>query len=106
MDVQEILHTIGDRLQSSATVKCVYGDPITAGDRTVIPVARVKFGFGAGGGKFTGSGGGGGVRADPAGMVEVTPAGSRFIAFRDYRQLGAAFGIGILAGMLFSRRRR
>lgn len=105
MDVQEILHNIGERLQSSATVKCVYGDPITAGDRVVIPVARVKFGFGAGGGKFTGSGGGGGVRADPAGMVEVTPAGSRFIPFRDHKQLVVAFGIGLLAGMLVLRRR-
>lgn len=106
MEVHEILHTIGERLQSSATVKCVYGDPITTADRTVIPVARVKFGFGAGGGKFTPGGGGGGVRADPVGMVEVTPAGSKFIAFRDHRQLGVAFGIGILAGMLLVRRKR
>jgi uncharacterized spore protein YtfJ len=106
MDVQEILQTIGERLQSSATVKCVYGDPITAGDRTVIPIARVKFAFGGGGGKFTGSGGGGGVRAEPAGMVEVTPTGSTFVAFRDYRQLGVAFAVGILFGMVVLRRRR
>lgn len=106
MDVQQILQTIGERLQSAATVKCVYGDPITSGDRTVIPVARVKFGFGAGGGKFTGSGGGGGVRADPAGMVEVTPAGSTFIPFRDYRPFAIAFAMGVAAGMLLSRRKR
>lgn len=106
MDVQEILQTIGERLQSSATVKCVYGDPIVASDRTVVPIARVKFGFGAGGGKFTGSGGGGGVRADPAGMIEITPAGTTFVAFRDYRQLGLALGLGILIGMALSRRKR
>lgn len=92
MDVQEILHTICERLQSSATVKCVYGDPITTGNQIVIPIARVKFAFGAGGGKFTGSGGGGGVRAEPAGMVEVTLTGSKFVAFRDHRQLGVASG--------------
>lgn len=106
MDVKELLQTIGDRLQSAATVKCVYGDPITAGDRTVVPVARVKFGFGAGGGKFPGGGGGGGVRADPAGMIEVTPAGSRFVSFEDQRRLGVALLVGILAGMFFSRRKR
>lgn len=105
MDVQEILQTIGERLQSAASVKCVYGDPITSGDRTVIPVARVRFGYGAGGGKFTGSGGGGGVRADPEGMIQITPAGTSWVAFRQYRQVGAALAFGILAGMLLSRRK-
>ncbi len=106
MDVKEILQTIGERLQSGATVKCVYGDPITAGDRTVIPVARVKFGFGAGGGKFFGSGGGGAVRAEPAGMVEVTPSGSAFIAFGGHRRLGVAVAVGIAVGMVMAHRRR
>ncbi len=106
MDVKELLQTIGERLQSAATVKCVYGDPITAGERTVIPVARVRFGFGAGGGKFPGGGGGGGVRADPAGMIEITPNGSNFIAFPDYRRAGAALLVGMAAGMVLSHRGR
>ncbi len=97
---------MGERLQSAATVKSVYGDPVTTGDCTVIPVARVRFGFGAGGGKMLGGGGGGGVQTSPAGVVEVTPSGTRFIAFPDYRQLGVAFLAGILTGMLLCRRKR
>lgn len=76
------------------------------GDCTVIPVARVRFGFGAGGGKMLGGGGGGGVVAQPAGVVEVTSSGSRFIAFPDYRQLGIAFLAGIVTGVLLFRRKR
>lgn len=105
MDVKETLQAISERLQSAATVKSVYGDPVTAGDRTVIPVARVRFGFGGGGKHLQGGGGGGGVRADPAGMVEITSAGSTFIEFPDYRRLVMAFAFGIAAGMFLARRR-
>jgi uncharacterized spore protein YtfJ len=106
MDVQEILKNLGERLQSAASVKCVYGDPVVNGDRTVIPVARVRFGFGAGGQHTLGGGGGGGVQAEPVGVVEITAAGSAFRPFPDYRRIGAAFAAGILAGMVVARRRR
>jgi len=106
MDVKETLQAIGERLQTGSTVKAVYGDPITAGDRTVIPIARVRFGFGAGGRKLEGGGGGGGVRADPAGVIEISPAGTTFIAFPDYRRLAVAFALGIVIGKLFRKSTR
>lgn len=106
MDVKETLQAIGERLQTGATVKAVFGDPVTAGDRTVIPVARVRFGFGAGGRNLAGGGGGGGVRADPAGMIEISPAGTTFKVFPDYRRLAVAFALGILIGKLLLRSRR
>ena len=108
MEVKDILQVIGERLQTSATVKSVYGDPITAGDRTVIPVARVRYGFGGGGAHLAGGGGGGGggVRADPAGVVEITSAGTKFIAFPDHRRLIAAIALGIGIGMILGRRKR
>ena len=52
----EILRTLGDRFQTSASVKSVFGDPITVGDKTVIPVARIRYGMGAGGGGISGDG--------------------------------------------------
>jgi uncharacterized spore protein YtfJ len=108
MEVTEILQTIGERLQTAATVKSVFGEPITAGDRTVIPVARVRFGFGGGGGHLAGGGGGGGggMRADPAGVVEITAAGTTFKAFPDPRRLIGAIAIGIGIGMILARRKR
>ncbi len=99
MDVKEILQTIGERLQSGATVKCVYGDPITAGDRTVIPVARVKFGFGAGRREILWQRWRRAPCArSPRGMVEVTPSGSAFIAFGGHRRLGVAVAVGDSGG--------
>ena len=105
MDVKETLQSIGERLQTGATVKAVFGDPVTAGDRTVIPVARVRFGFGAGGSDNEGGGGGGGVRADPAGMIEISPAGTTFKAFPlpDYPRVAIAFALGILVAKLFRK---
>ena len=50
MDVPETIKSISERLQNAATVKTIYGDPIDAEGKTIIPVARVRYGFGAGGG--------------------------------------------------------
>jgi uncharacterized spore protein YtfJ len=72
----------------------VYGDPVTQGERTVIPVARatINYGFGAGSGRSTdeehggtGSGGGGGgrVRSTGIGYIELTPGDARFVPIVD-----------------------
>jgi hypothetical protein len=47
--VAKTLRSLGDHLQVGASVRNVYGDPVNVGGRTVIPIARVSYGFGAGG---------------------------------------------------------
>lgn len=47
----EIFKTIIEPLQSSAAVKSLFGDPVSAQGKTVIPVARIAWGFGGGWGK-------------------------------------------------------
>src|SRR4051812_25116628 len=96
MSVPDILRTIGESFQSSATVKNVYGEPISRGDRTVIPVARISYAFGGGGGgregeqAVPGGGGGGGrMSAVPAGAIEITSEGTRFVPFLNWRKLTA-----------------
>jgi uncharacterized spore protein YtfJ len=73
-------------IQEVASVKQVFGEPKTVGDRTVIPVAAVSYGFGFGYGRGTeggngdatpgreggGGGGGGRVRARPVAVLEIT----------------------------------
>jgi uncharacterized spore protein YtfJ len=104
MNIQELLVKISERLSATASVKNVYGDPVTAGDRTVIPVASVRYVFGGGGGakgdlrEGEGGGGGGKVSAKPCGALEITPRGTRFVPFIQPKAVGFAFAVGIVAG--------
>jgi hypothetical protein len=80
------LEGIAERIGARASVTAVFGEPVERGDITVIPVARVRWGFGGGQGEGgeaagptgRGSGGGGGAAADPVGYVEIGPAGAIF----------------------------
>ena len=94
---------MAERGSAGASVKCVYGDQVVVGNRTVIPAAKVQYAFGGGGGGPNGdaepSGGGGGcVSAWPCGVVEVTPESTRFIDFEDRRRVGSALAIGFALG--------
>jgi uncharacterized spore protein YtfJ len=116
MNANEMLQNIGGTLGSTATVKSVFGEPIHAEGKTVVPIAKVAYGFGAGGGSRhahagdsapdAGSGGGGGgVRVCPAGVLEITATRTRFIPFVDLRLLAAVFAGGVLLGKLLLGRR-
>ena len=48
MSIQQYFQSIIERLQGSASVKTVYGDPVTAEGKTIIPVAKVGYCFGVG----------------------------------------------------------
>jgi len=104
MNAEHLLQSLAERLSASATVKNVYGDPVSAGDRTVIPAAEVRYAFGGGGGRpkgdpdASGGGGGGRVSARPCGALEITPEGVRFVAFEDRGKIGAALALGFLLG--------
>lgn len=92
--VEEILKSLMEGFRASADVKAVYGEPITAFDKTLIPVAKVGYGLGAGFGGSTGpseaeegkkrpsgfgGGGGGGTGTEPLGFLLVTSDEVRFI---------------------------
>ncbi len=113
---QEMLQTLSERLAATANVRQVFGEPVQANGRTIIPVARIHYRLGAGAGsgetkddsqsgsRSGGGGGGGGlVIARPIGALEITDAGTRFIHFADLAEIIKASVGGLLALLLLRR---
>jgi uncharacterized spore protein YtfJ len=128
MSVTQI-EAIVERLTRSANARSVFGDPIERGDRTVVPVARVGYGFGGGygrsgstdesaadeqgeggagqggeGGAGQGGGGGGGSLARPVGALEITDERTRFVRFGGRTRSLALLLVGFALGVTFGRR--
>lgn len=128
MNDHNFLETLADRLNQRASVNNVFGEPIQAGDKVIIPVAQVILGMGGGYGRGIGqnkkslssdssqtlstddelpsggSGGGGGIYVIGKGVYEVTPTTTRFIPAHNWRQLVIALTAGFLLGRLFTPR--
>jgi uncharacterized spore protein YtfJ len=129
MTIADVLNSMTQRLQSTAHVQTIYGEPIVAQGKTIIPVAEVKYGFGGGGGNqspasgpqgnahgaveegeatqaSSGMGGGGGISVKPLGVVEVSSEGTRYISFNQGRLIVMSVLAGAVVGMLVLGRRR
>ena len=126
MSVTTPFEPIAEVFERNLSVRHVYAEPVHHGDTTVIPVAKVAYGFGAGGGRrpvprsggmaastaeaagaeAQGGGGGGGARLTPIGALEVGPRGTRFIRYNELSRLAGAFALGLGAGVLLASRLR
>ena len=121
MDIEETLASIADRLQKSASVRTVFGDPIETHGKTIIPIAVVGYGFGAGGRApqsgdgeddretSSGSGGGAGIGIRPRGVLEITKEETRYVPIRPFASTAIACTtatlVGFALGWYFGRRR-
>jgi uncharacterized spore protein YtfJ len=100
--IDGFVERMAERIGGKASVRAVFGDPIERDGITVIPVAKVRFGFGGGAGRGpvavgpgiegqdsgiagenaamsgAGTGGGGGATAEPIGYLEIGPDGASF----------------------------
>lgn len=89
-NVVEILKGVVGELKEMAQSESIIGDPITIGDRTVIPVVKLSVGFGAGGGQGEdektrsgfGGGGGGGASIEPAAFIIIDKDGIKLLPAR------------------------
>lgn len=111
-----LLKDISGALKSSATVRTAYGEPVRTSRRTIIPVARVAYGFG-GGGELERSGqrgnrkaereegGGGGVLVKPIGVIEVTDKKTRYIPMGFKARVLWFLAAGFFTGWAYTRRR-
>jgi len=127
MENENFIENIGVGLGQNVSVDNIYGEPIQSGEKTIIPVARIAYGFGGGFGhdgkqkevlsteEFfgeekpfakEGGGAGGGIYAQPKGVYEVTPTRTRFIPANNYKQIFVGIAIGFLVKAIFFSRRR
>ncbi len=111
-DIRKLLEALAD-LREKADVDACFGEPATIEGRTIIPVAKVAYGFAMGIGRpaaaeeetagetegqaaeeADGSGaGGGGMLSQPFAVIEVTPEGTQVQAIIDEQKVTLAAGL-------------
>ncbi len=105
-----LLERIAEVIQVHANAKQVYGDPVERDGTTIIPVAKIQWGFGGGGmgqGAAERGGGGGGARALPAGFIMIKDGNAEFRPYHDARDAALLAGValaGLVTGLLVGRR--
>ena len=75
--VEALIERVLGELHTIVQTRTVVGEPLTAGDVTLIPVSKISLGFGAGGGKEGRgqSGTGGGASVEPIAFVVIDARG-------------------------------
>lgn len=85
-DKGQFLAGLAQRFGATAKSTTIFGDPIDREGVTVVPVAKARWGFGAGAGRAAengGVGGGGGVQVNPIGYIEMRNGGTNFKRIHD-----------------------
>ena len=116
MSVDDILKSITERIKGTARIETIYGEPREVAGKTVIPIAKVSYGFGAGAGEGKGKsteegevesggggGGGGGVSVEPVGFLVAEDEGLRFLPVTDKKKIIAALA-GFFIGIIIARK--
>ncbi len=101
--MSDLLERLAQQIQVNANAKQVYGEPVERDGTTIIPVAKVQWGFGGGGigrGAAERGGGGGGARAYPTGFIELRDGKAEFRPIQDPTATVLLAAAGLLAGML------
>lgn len=91
---QFLLERAATALGGRASVRAVYGEPITQGDVTIVPVARGRFGFGG-----DEAGGGGGAEVRPLGYVEIANGASTWHPVAPGSAGARSFAVGVAVGL-------
>lgn len=116
--IGESFRGIIEAVRDHAGVETAFGEPIEREGRTVVPVARMAYGFGGGFGEGdqvtdedegtvesggSGGGGGGGAMTRPLGVIEVTDHETRFVPLGDRRRSLVVAGLALVVGVLLGR---
>ncbi len=97
ISIRTLMEQLADRLGVAATARTIYGEPVSRDGMTVVPVAKVRYGFGGGMGPRAGresAGGGGGIQVFPIGFIEMGERSARF------RRIGPSPALVVAAGVM------
>lgn len=107
------LDGMAEKVGANARAEAVYGAAVERDGVTVIPVAKVRWGFGGGDGSSggdggvrgagSGSGGGGGVTVSPLGYIEIAGGESHFRRINDRTALAPVVLAGGMVAWLLLR---
>ena len=126
MENENFIEKLASNLGQNVSVKTVFGEPIQSGEKTIVPVARIAYGFGGGYGQGkkkrkgtteeatspeeepVGKGaGGGGFKACAKGVYEITPTCTRFIPANSAEKIFLGIAIGyFLKKFFFSKKKK
>lgn len=92
----DLLDTSMGKIREMVDVNTIVGAPITTPDgTTIIPVSKLSFGYGTGGGDYGassfGGGAGAGININPIAFLVVTPQGVRLL---NVNQAKSSDGLG------------
>lgn len=77
MEITEVVRVVMEQIKEAVRSETVVGAPVESADAVIVPVSRVAFGFGAGGGENgeggeSGMGAGCGAAIEPVAFVVVS----------------------------------
>lgn len=97
---------LAKRLGLNASAKAVFAEPVERDGVTVIPVAKVRWGFGGGSGRKKnqeGTGGGGGIQVAPLGYIEIKDGEARYKPICDPTAMVPIVIVGGITGWVVLR---
>ena len=96
--VESLIERVLGELHRIVQTETVIGQPVQSGDLTIIPVSKISFGFGAGGGQEGKgqSGTGGGASVEPIAFLIVDAAGKVQIMTLTDKEVGWGQLVGLV----------
>ncbi|MDA0524862.1 GerW family sporulation protein [Methanococcoides alaskense] len=96
MGLEDVMKEVTSELERLVSAKTVVGEPVIAGGKTILPITKVSFGFGSGGGEGSkdgvesgfGGGGGGGAKIEPVAFLVISDEGVRLMTLAGNSDLG------------------
>ncbi len=88
--VENLIERVMGELHRIVQTETVVGDPVKAGELTIIPVSKISFGFAAGGGQENKgqSGTGGGASVEPIAFLVIDGSGKVQIMTLNDKEVG------------------